>query len=75
LVVQLAPIVDVDLDPFRQPLVLDAAAAKARRSASRSSTPHGMMGQLVEVLPNTSVAAAHRSDHAVPVSVNAPACA
>jgi len=68
--VQFARLVDVDLDPFRHRIVLDVGAAQGAKVGQPVIDAHGIMGQLVEVLPNTSVAMLITDPtHAIPVVV------
>lgn len=70
LAVQFARLVDVDLDPFRHRVVLDVGAAQGAQIGQPVIDSHGIMGQLVEVLPNTSVAMLITDPtHAIPVVV------
>lgn len=54
--VQLARLIDIDLDPFRHRVVLDAGSAQMIKVGQPVLDAFGIMGQIVEVLPNTSVA-------------------
>lgn len=68
--VQFARLVDVDLDPFRHRIVLDVGSAQGAQVGQPVIDAHGIMGQLVEVLPNTSVAMLITDPtHAIPVVV------
>jgi len=68
--VQFARLVDVDLDPFRHRIVLDVGSAQGAKVGQPVIDAHGVMGQLVEVLPNTSVAMLITDPtHAIPVVV------
>jgi len=68
--VQFARLVDVDLDPFRHRIVLDVGTAQGAKVGQPVIDAHGIMGQLVEVLPNTSVAMLITDPtHAIPVVV------
>jgi rod shape-determining protein MreC len=68
--VQLARLVDVDLDPFRPRVVLDAGANQGVTVGQPVIDAHGIMGQIVEVLANTSVAMLITDPtHAIPVMV------
>lgn len=68
--VQLAQLIDIDLDPFRHRVVLDAGSAQAIAVGQPVLDAFGVMGQVVEVLPNTSVAMLITDPtHAIPVMV------
>lgn len=68
--VQLARLIDIDLDPFRHRVVLDAGSAQAITVGQPVLDAFGVMGQVVEVLPNTSVAMLITDPaHAIPVMV------
>lgn len=68
--VQFARLIDVDLDPFRHRVVLDVGTNQGARVGQPLIDAHGIMGQLVEVLPNTSVAMLITDPtHAIPVVV------
>lgn len=68
--VQLARLVDIDLDPFRQRVVIDVGRAQGVSVGQPILDAGGVMGQVVEVLPNTSVAMLITDPtHAIPVSV------
>jgi rod shape-determining protein MreC len=68
--VQFARLVDVDLDPFRHRIVLDVGSAQGAKVGQPVIDAHGIMGQLVEVLPNTSVAMLITDPtHAIPVVI------
>lgn len=68
--VQLAPILDVDLDPTRQRLVLDAGARDGVEVGQSVIDAGGLLGQIIAVLPTTStVLLITDPDHAVPVVV------
>ena len=68
--VQLARLVDVDLDPFRPRVVLNAGANQGVTVGQPVIDAHGVMGQIVEVLANTSVAMLITDPtHAIPVTV------
>lgn len=70
LAVQFAHLVDVDLDPFRHRVVLDVGTGQGAMVGQPIIDAHGIMGQLVEVLPNTSVAMLITDPaHAIPVRV------
>lgn len=66
--VQFARLIDVDLDPFRHRVVLNVGANQGARVGQPIIDAHGIMGQLIEVLPNTSVAMLITDPtHAIPV--------
>ncbi len=68
--VQFARLIDVDLDPFRHRVVLNVGATQGARVGQPIIDAQGVMGQLVEVLPNTAVAMLITDPtHAIPVVV------
>ena len=68
--VQLARLVDVDLDPFRPRVVLNVGANQGVTVGQPVIDAHGIMGQVVEVLANTSVVMLVTDPtHAIPVMV------
>jgi rod shape-determining protein MreC len=68
--VQLAPILDIDLDPTRQRLVLDAGASDGVRVGQVVIDAGGVVGQVIAVTPMHSTALLLTDpDHAVPVAV------
>lgn len=68
--VQLAPILDIDLDPTRQRLMLDIGANQGVRVGQPVIDAGGLLGQVTEVKPTTaSVLLLTDPDHAVPVQV------
>ncbi len=68
--VQLAPILDIDLDPTRQRLVLNAGARNGVRLGQSVIDAGGLVGQIIEVTPITAtVLLLTDPDHAVPVAV------
>jgi len=68
--VRMAGIVDIDLDPFRQRLVLDAGAAEGVQVGQALIDSGGVMGQVVEAQTHRSVALLITDpDHAVPVQI------
>ena len=74
--VQLAPILDIDLDPTRQRLVLDAGSSDGVRVGQVVIDAGGVLGQVIEVTPMHSTALLLTDpDHAVPVRCCATACA
>ena len=68
--VQLAPILDIDLDPSRQRLVLDAGSRNGVRIGQTVLDAGGLLGQVIGVQPGTAtVLLLTDPDHAVPVEV------
>lgn len=68
--VQLARLINIDLDPFRHRVVLDAGAMQFIEVGQPVLDAHGIMGQIVEVLPHTSVAMLITDPtHAIPVMI------
>ena len=68
--VQLAAILDVDLDPTRQRLLLDAGSGDGVRAGQAVIDAGGLMGQVIDTTPTTaSVLLLTDPDHAVPVAV------
>ena len=68
--VQLAPILDIDLDPTRQRLILDAGSGNGVRLGQSVIDAGGLVGQIIEVTPTTAtVLLITDPDHAVPVLV------
>lgn len=68
--VQLAPVLNVDLDPTRQRLVLDAGASDGVRQGQPVIDAGGLLGQIIEVGPrHSTVLLITDPDHAVPVMV------
>ncbi|WP_147653819.1 rod shape-determining protein MreC [Vulcaniibacterium gelatinicum] len=68
--VQLAPILDVDLDPARQRLLLDAGSRAGVRVGQAVIDAGGVVGQVVEVTPlHATVLLITDPDHAIPVAV------
>ncbi len=68
--VQLAHLVDIDLDPFRHRVVLDAGSTQQISVGQPMLDAGGVMGQVVEVLPGTSVAMLITDPtHAIPVTI------
>ncbi|TYT25829.1 rod shape-determining protein MreC [Luteimonas viscosa] len=69
--VQLAPILDIDLDPARQRLLLNAGASEGVRQGQSVIDAGGLLGQIIAVTPGTAtVLLLTDLDHAVPVSVS-----
>lgn len=68
--VQLAPILDVDLDPTRQRLVLDAGRGDGVRVGQSVIDARGLLGQVTRVGPlQSDVLLLTDPDHAVPVAI------
>ncbi len=68
--VQLAPILDIDLDPVKQRLVLDAGGREGVHVGQAVIDAGGLMGQVISVTGGTStVLLLTDPDHAVPVTV------
>ncbi len=68
--VRMAGIVDIDLDPFRQRLVLDAGRDAGVEVGQALIDSGGVMGQVVEVQAHRSIALLVTDpDHAVPVQI------
>jgi len=68
--VQLAKIIDVDTDPFRHRLVLNVGANQGVGIGQAVIDAHGIMGQVVGLLPNTStVMLITDPAHALPVMI------
>lgn len=68
--VQLARIVDVDLDPFRPRVVLNVGTHQGVGVGQPVIDAHGVMGQVVEVMANTSIVMLVTDPtHAIPVMV------
>jgi rod shape-determining protein MreC len=68
--VQLAPIVNIDLDPTRQRLVLDAGSGDGVRVGQVVIDAGGVVGQVIAVTPMHSTALLLTDpDHALPVAV------
>jgi rod shape-determining protein MreC len=68
--VQLAPILDIDLDPTRQRLVLDAGSGDGVRVGQVVIDAGGVVGQIISVNPMHSTALLLTDpDHALPVAV------
>ncbi|MBW8851747.1 MAG: rod shape-determining protein MreC [Xanthomonadales bacterium] len=68
--VQLAPILDVALDPTRQRLVLDIGGNQGVRMGQPVIDAGGLLGQVIEVRPSTAtVLLLTDPDHAVPVTI------
>ncbi|TZF89793.1 rod shape-determining protein MreC, partial [Cognatilysobacter lacus] len=68
--VQLAPILDVDLDPTHQRLLLDAGSGDGVREGQSVIDARGLLGQVTKVGPlHSDVLLITDPDHAVPVAV------
>ena len=68
--VQLAPILDIDMDPTRQRLILDAGGNAGVRMGQPVIDAGGLMGQVIATTPLTAtVLLVTDPDHAVPVMV------
>ncbi|MEG3191727.1 rod shape-determining protein MreC [Lysobacter sp. D1-1-M9] len=68
--VQLAPILDIDLDLTRQRLVLDAGSADGVRVGQSVIDAGGLLGQVIDTTPmHASVLLLTDASHAVPVAV------
>ncbi len=68
--VQLVPILDVDLDPTHQRLVLDAGSRDGVHLGQSAVDAGGLLGQVIAVTPSTSTLLLLTDpDHAVPVLV------
>jgi len=68
--VQLAPVLDIDLDPTRQRLVLDAGSDDDVHVGQAVIDAGGLMGQVIATTPaHSTVLLLTDPDHAVPVNV------
>ena len=68
--VQLAGVIDIDLDPTRQRLLLDAGSGSGVRVGQPVIDAGGLMGQVIATTPTTAtVLLLTDPDHAVPVMV------
>jgi rod shape-determining protein MreC len=68
--VQLAPILDIDLAPGRQRLVLDAGSRAGATVGQSVIDAGGLMGQIIETTPvHATVLLLTDADHAVPVII------
>jgi len=68
--VQLAPILDLDLDPTHQRLVLDAGSSDGVRIGQVVIDAGGVVGQIIAVTPmHSTVLLLTDPDHALPVAV------
>ncbi len=67
---QLARVIDIDLDPFRHRIVLNAGRRQGVRPGQAVIDARGIVGQVVEALPDTSVVLLITDpSHAIPVTV------
>ncbi|MDY0023155.1 rod shape-determining protein MreC [Arenimonas caeni] len=67
---QLAGIIDVDLDPSRQRIVLDAGSMQGVQVGQAMIDAGGVLGQVIEVTPRHSTALLLTdTEHAIPVQV------
>jgi len=70
LAVKFARLIDVDLDPFRHRIVLDAGAKQGVEVGQPVIDAQGVMGQVVQVLPNSSIVMLVTDPtHAIPVVI------
>lgn len=68
--VQLAPILDIDLDPVKQRVVLDSGSRDGVHVGQAVIDAGGLMGQVIAVTPaHSTVLLLTDPDHAVPVTV------
>jgi len=68
--VQFARLIDVDLDPFRHRIVLGIGGNQGIEVGQPVIDAHGIMGQVIEVLPNSAIAMLITDPtHAIPVVV------
>jgi rod shape-determining protein MreC len=68
--VQLAPILNIDLDPTRQRLILDAGSRDGVQAGQSVIDAGGLLGQIIQLQANTAtVLLITDPDHAVPVVV------
>lgn len=68
--VQLTSLVDIDLDPFRHRILLDAGASRGVREGLAVIDGQGVVGQIVAVAPHNSTAMLISDpSHAIPVQV------
>ena len=69
--VQLAPVLNVDMDPARQRLLLDAGSGDGIHVGQSVIDAGGLVGQIIAVTPGTAtVLLLTDLDHAVPVSIS-----
>jgi rod shape-determining protein MreC len=68
--VQLARVIDVDLGTYRHRMLLNVGARDGVKAGQVVIDAHGVMGQVVEVMPRTSlVMLVTDPDHAIPVVI------
>ncbi len=68
--VQLAKLIDVDLDPFRHRVMLDVGAEQGVQVGQAVLDARGIMGQVIEAMPHAArVMLVTDPRHAVPVTV------
>lgn len=68
--VQLAKLLDIDLDPLRQRIVLDAGSNERVNVGQAVIDAYGVVGQIIEVLPHTSkVMLITDPSHALPIRI------
>lgn len=68
--VQLARLIDIDLDPFRHRIVIDAGSNQGVKAGQPVIDAQGVMGQIIETLPNTAIAMLITDpNHATPVTI------
>ena len=68
--VQLAPVLDIDLDPTRQRLVLRAGSRAGVRTGQTVIDAGGVVGQIIETAPlQSTVLLLTDPDHAIPVAI------
>ncbi len=68
--VQLASLIDIDLDPFRHRLVLDAGGRRGVQEGLAVIDAEGVVGQVLAVAPtNSTVILISDPSHAIPVQV------
>jgi rod shape-determining protein MreC len=68
--VQLAPVLDIDLDPTRQRLVLRAGSSDGVRAGQTVIDAGGVVGQIIEVAQlQSTVLLLTDPDHAIPVAI------
>ncbi len=68
--VQLARVIGVDLGAFRHRLTINLGARQGVRAGQPVIDAHGLLGQVVDVLPSTAeVMLVTDPDHAVPVTI------
>jgi rod shape-determining protein MreC len=68
--VQLASLIDIDLDPFRHRIVLDAGSNRGVREGLAVIDGSGVVGQVIAVTPmNSTAMLVSDPSHAIPVQV------